>query len=155
MTALSAAAKTRFMAAALALSRDALPTCRPNPPVGCVIVGEGGIVSEGFTGAPGQPHAEAAAIAALPASAPRTALAAFVTLEPCTFQGRTPACTEALIRSGIGTVYVGIVDPDPRNSGAGLRALRDAGIHVELGILQAEIRAFLAPYLMHSGHGRH
>ena len=108
---------------------------------------DGGIVSGGFTGPPGTTHAEAAAIAALPAALARSELAAFVTLEPCAFVGRTPACAETLIHSGIAVVYVSIIDPDPRNNGAGIRRLMDAGIHVEVGLLSAEIRAFLSPYL--------
>ena len=147
MKSFSAGAKTKFMRAALRLSRKALPACQPNPPVGCVVVGENGVVSEGFTGAPGEPHAEAAAITALPPEVPRHDLAAFVTLEPCSFHGRTPPCTDALIHGGVVAVYVAIVDPDPRNNGAGLRALEDAGLHVELGILEQRVRAFLSPHL--------
>jgi pyrimidine deaminase RibD-like protein len=139
--------KAAFMAEALAESRKALPGCRPNPPVGCVIVDDRRIVARGFTGLPGQPHAEAAAIAALPHRADAARLAAFVTLEPCAFAGRTPSCARAIVARGIGAVFVGIIDPDPRNSGKGLQLLRDGGIVVELGILEEEIRAFLNPYL--------
>ena len=140
-------AKAQFMAAALAESRKALPVCRPNPPVGCVIVADDRILSRGFTGAPGAPHAEASALASLSYPANTAGLAAFVTLEPCAFQGRTPSCAAALIGVGIGSVFVGIVDPDPRNNGRGLRLLADAGVHVELGILEHEIKEFLAPHL--------
>ena len=147
MTSFSGDAKAKFMEVALNLSRRVLPACRPNPPVGCVIVGQTGLVSDGYTGAPGEPHAEASAIASLPPGAVRPSLAAFVTLEPCAFHGRTPPCVHALIHSGISAVYVGIVDPDPLSSGTGLRALKDAGVHVELGILEHEVRSFLAPYL--------
>jgi len=135
------------MAEALAESRKALPGCRPNPPVGCVIVERERIVARGFTGMPGEPHAEAAAIAALSRTGDATNLAAFVTLEPCAFAGRTPSCAKALVARGIGWVFVGIIDPDPRNSGKGLQLLREGGISVELGILEHEIRAFLNPYL--------
>ena len=144
----SSEAKTRFMAAALAESRKALPACRPNPPVGCIIISEDEIVSRGFTGAPGAPHAEASSIASLSYTGSAAALSAFVTLEPCAFQGRTPSCAMALIERGLGSVFVGIIDPDPRNNGRGLRLLMDAGIRVELGILEQEIREFLAPYLV-------
>ena len=135
------------MAAALTESRKALPACQPNPPVGCVIVSEDQILSRGFTGAPGEPHAEASSIASLSYSGSAAALSAFVTLEPCAFQGRTPSCAMALIDRGIGLVCVGIVDPDPRNNGKGLRLLLDAGVRVELGILEQTVREFLAPYL--------
>ena len=136
------------MAAALAESRKALPACQPNPPVGCVIVSEDQILSRGFTGAPGAPHAEASSIASLSYTGNAAALSAFVTLEPCAFQGRTPSCAMALIDRGIGFVCVGITDPDPRNNGRGLRLLVDAGVCVELGILEQEVREFLAPYLV-------
>ena len=135
------------MRAALVLSREALPECRPNPPVGCVIADTTGVVSQGFTGAPGQRHAEAAAIAGVARSANPSSLAAFVTLEPCAFRGRTPSCAQALVELGIGQVFVGIVDPDPRNNGKGLHMLRQAGVSVEVGILQEEVEQFLAPYL--------
>ena len=144
----SSEVKVRFMAAALAESRKALPACRPNPPVGCIIISEDEIVSRGFTGAPGAPHAEASSIASLSYTGSAAALSAFVTLEPCAFQGRTPSCAMALIERGLGSVFVGIIDPDPRNNGRGLRLLMDAGIRVELGILEQEIREFLAPYLV-------
>src|SRR5262245_25900954 len=140
-------AKARFMAVALAESRKALPACQPNPPVGCVIVHDGQVVARGFTGAPGEPHAEASAMSALPPIEDASELSVFVTLEPCSFYGRTPSCAKALIERGVGTVFVGLIDPDPRNNGAGLRLLREAGISVELGVLQAEVRTFLMPYL--------
>ena len=141
-------AKARFMAAALAESRKALPACRPNPPVGCVIVSEDRILSRGFTGTPGAPHAEASSIASLSYTGSAAALSAFVTLEPCAFQGRTPSCAMALIDRAIGSVFVGIIDPDPRNNGRGLRLLAEAGVRVELGILEQDVREFLAPYLV-------
>lgn len=136
------------MAAALAESRRALPECRPNPPVGCVIVGEGVILARGFTGCPGDPHAEAAAIAALTYAGDPKQLTAFVTLEPCSFHGRTPSCARALVASGIGTVVVGIIDPDPRNDGGGIRLLREAGVSVQVGVLHEAVQAFLEPYLL-------
>jgi pyrimidine deaminase RibD-like protein len=145
---LSAELKTHFMAEALAESRKALPGCRPNPPVGCVIVGEGHILARGFTGPPGMPHAEAAALSSLQYSGDGGLLTAFVTLEPCAFAGRTPSCAKAIRDRGIGLVVVGMVDSDPRNNGKGLQLLREAGIGVELGVLADEIRLFLEPYLI-------
>ena len=145
---LSAEAKGRFMKAALAESRKALPACRPNPPVGCVIVDANRIIARGFTGSPGQPHAEAAAIASLSYGGDAADLSAFVTLEPCAFVGRTPSCAQGIIDRRIGSVFVGIIDPDPRNSGKGLQLLRDAGVAVEIGILEQGVRGFLEPYLV-------
>ena len=145
---LSSEGKAQFMAQALAESRKALPACRPNPPVGCLIVGENTILARGFTGPPGEPHAEAAAISSLGSGGDASGLAIFVTLEPCAFTGRTPSCAKAIIDRGIGAVFVGMIDPDPRNSGSGVQLLREAGVHVEVGILEHEVRPFLAPYLI-------
>jgi pyrimidine deaminase RibD-like protein len=136
-----------FMTEALVESRKALPACQPNPPVGCVIVRAHDIVARGFTGPPGTAHAEAAALAALGATPDAEQLALFVTLEPCAFVGRTPSCARAVVASGIRTVFVGTVDPDPRNNGAGLDIMRSAGVDVHLGVLEEDVLAFLAPYL--------
>ncbi|MBD1557065.1 riboflavin-specific deaminase [Vibrio sp. S9_S30] len=135
-----------FMRQALELSKNALPSCRPNPPVGCVFVKEGEVVSSGFSQPPGNHHAEAAAIAAYTGS--YEGLVAYVTLEPCSFHGRTPSCAKALVKVRPEKVYVAILDPDTRNSGAGIKILEDAGIEVEVGLLGEEVSAFLAPYLI-------
>jgi pyrimidine deaminase RibD-like protein len=71
----------------------------------------------------------------------------YVTLEPCSFHGRTPSCAEAIIASGIRHVVVAIVDPDPRNNGAGIEKLRAAGITVRVGIMEEAARTDLGPYL--------
>ncbi|MGC4086278.1 MAG: bifunctional diaminohydroxyphosphoribosylaminopyrimidine deaminase/5-amino-6-(5-phosphoribosylamino)uracil reductase RibD [Vicinamibacterales bacterium] len=144
----SADAQRRFMAEALAESRHALPACLPNPPVGCVIVKGDTIVARGFTRAPGEPHAEAAALRALDPREPVDTLTMFVTLEPCAFVGRTPSCARAVEMSGIRQVYVGTLDPDPRNNGAGIEIMRAAGIAVHVGVSEAEVLAFIAPYLL-------
>lgn len=139
-----------FMARALEESRRALPACRPNPPVGCVIVRDGQVLTTGFTNPPGQHHAEAMALAAL---APEQRLAPFdvyVTLEPCSFFGRTPSCALTLLQYPLGTVYVSLLDPDPRNNGKGVDILRNAGVHVEVGLLADRVRPFLGQYLL--GH---
>jgi pyrimidine deaminase RibD-like protein len=142
------ALKAAFMEAALEESRRALPACRPNPPVGCVIVQGEQIVARGFTGPPGQPHAEAAALAQLAGSG-LEGLSAYVTLEPCSFARRTPSCALALAAAGIRHVVVSLVDPHPRNQGRGLELLRAAGVVVEVGLLEAKVREFIAPYLIH------
>jgi pyrimidine deaminase RibD-like protein len=135
------------MREALVESHAALPQCSPNPPVGCVIVHSGELVARGHTGRPGQPHAEAAALARLPFDLDRHALELFVTLEPCSFAGRTPSCALAIIASGIRRVTVATLDPDPRNSGRGIQMLRGAGIRVELGVLEDTVLRFIRPYL--------
>jgi pyrimidine deaminase RibD-like protein len=135
-----------WMRQALVESHKALPACVPNPPVGCVIVSDGRLLSSGYTGQPGQPHAEAMALQSLPVSP--SGADVYVTLEPCSFEGRTPSCAKALAASGVSRVYVGIVDPHPRNRGRGLEILRAAGIAVEVGLLENEIEATLSPYLV-------
>ena len=134
-----------FMREAKTEGRKAREVSAPNPPVGCVLVRDGEVVARGYTSEVGILHAEAVALSRLEGEA--SGLSAFVTLEPCSFQGRTPSCAKALIARGVETVYVGIVDPDPRNDGKGLALLREAGIEVVLGILEEEIRSELGPYL--------
>ena len=133
------------MLEALQLSKQALPNCRPNPPVGCVLVKNQQIISAGFTQKPGAMHAEALALANL--QMPLTDVTAYVTLEPCSFVGRTPACAQHLIDSKISRVVIAILDPDPRNSGAGLTMLEAAGIEVKLGTSATQVQKFLSPYL--------
>lgn len=139
-----------WMELALVASRAALPACRPNPPVGCVIVRGDELVAEGFTGPPGEPHAEAAALRVLPPHLDPRELTAVVTLEPCSFRGRTPSCALALIASGIRHVAVATLDPHPRNRGRGIALMRDAGLTVELGVLEARVLEFITPYLIRS-----
>ena len=147
----------RFMADALALSASALPACHPNPPVGCVIVDGERVVARGFTGPPGTPHAEAAALLDLAALRARgsvvdpSALTVYVTLEPCSFHGRTPSCALALIASGVPRVVVATIDPHPRNRGRGIQLLRDAGVEVVVGALEREVLAFIGPHLLVNG----
>jgi pyrimidine deaminase RibD-like protein/quercetin dioxygenase-like cupin family protein len=135
-----------YMEIALELSKRAIPVCFPNPPVGCVIVKDGGIVASGYTQAPGQFHAEAAALALYAGSLEHTVI--FVTLEPCSFHGRTPSCARMLIERGAKTIYVATRDPDPRNNGKGLALLREAGITVHENVLATDVSKFLTPYLL-------
>ena len=93
----------------------------------------------------GRPHAETQALA--DAGELARGATAYVTLEPCSHHGRTPPCADALIAYGIARVVIAITDPDPRVSGRGVAMLREAGIAVETGVLEAEGRAELAPYL--------
>jgi pyrimidine deaminase RibD-like protein len=139
-----------YMRAALDASRNALPACLPNPPVGCVLVRDGVIVARGFTGPPYHPHAEPAAIAQLGDPGDLSDVIAFVTLEPCSFHQRTPSCAKELVARRIGAVYAAMLDPHPRNQGRGIALLREGGVKVEVGLLEAEVRPFLSPYL-HSG----
>ena len=126
----------RFMAMALALAERGLGNVWPNPAVGCVLVKEGRVVGRGWTQPGGRPHAESEAIARAAAAARGST--AYVTLEPCAHHGRTPPCTDLMVRAGIARAVVAAVDPDPRVDGKGLALLRAAGIEVVLGCLEAE-----------------
>lgn len=117
----------KFMQRAVALSRRGYPA--PNPHVGCVIVKAGEIVAEGFHAFAGAPHAE---VVALNQGDARGA-DVYVTLEPCAHQGRTPPCSEALIRAGVARVFYASADPNPRAAG-GAAELRAHGILAEVGL---------------------
>lgn len=134
----------QYMALAVKEGRKAIPMCGDNPPVGCILVRDGAVIAHGHTHCPGEPHAEAMAMSQLRNF---EGVIAFVTLEPCSFVGRTPSCAKALIDAGIKSVYVGILDPDPRNNGQGIQKLREAGIETHVGILKKEITAELRDYL--------
>ena len=103
------------------------------------------MVAKGHTSPPGKPHAEAMAINQLETIG--NDVEAYVTLEPCSFHGRTPSCAEALINAGIKRVYVGMIDPDSRNNGRGIARLREAGVEVYVGLLEQEIALELRDHL--------
>ncbi|XWS46085.1 hypothetical protein CRYUN_Cryun14cG0033600 [Craigia yunnanensis] len=114
------------------LARRAIGCTSPNPLVGCVIVKDGKIVGEGFHPKAGQPHAEVFALRDAGDLAENAT--AYVSLEPCNHYGRTPPCTEALIKAKVKKVVVGMVDPNPIVASKGLDRLRDAGINVTVGV---------------------
>lgn len=110
----------------------------PNPLVGAIIVRDGTILARGYHAAYGAPHAERNALAACEVSPEGATI--YVTLEPCSHHGKTPPCTDALIASGITTAVVATVDPNPKVAGAGIEALKEAGIEVIEGVLEAACR---------------
>ena len=126
------------MARALRLARRGRYTAAPNPCVGCVIARDQRILAEGWHAIAGGPHAE---INALNRSAEIRAATVYVTLEPCSHQGRTPPCAPALIKAGAGRVVAAMRDPNPRVAGRGIAALVAAGIPARTGLLEAEARA--------------
>jgi diaminohydroxyphosphoribosylaminopyrimidine deaminase / 5-amino-6-(5-phosphoribosylamino)uracil reductase len=141
-----------WMARAVALAEGGRGTTSPNPMVGAVLVLGGRVVGEGFHRAPGEPHAEVAALAAAgPAAAGATC---YVTLEPCAHQGRTPPCADALLHAGVTRVVAALPDPDPRVDGAGLQRLRAAGVAVTVGVGAAAAAEQNAAYLTHRRLGR-
>lgn len=126
-----------WMQRALALAEQGVTV--PNPMVGCVLVKNGRVVGEGFHPRVGEPHAEVFALRSAGGAA-RGAVA-YVTLEPCSHWGRTPPCADALIAAGVERVVVAMQDPNPVVGGKGLQRLRDAGIRVDVGVLESEARA--------------
>jgi diaminohydroxyphosphoribosylaminopyrimidine deaminase/5-amino-6-(5-phosphoribosylamino)uracil reductase len=145
----------RHMLRAVELATGVRTTTSPNPWVGCVLVAADGTEVEGATQRPGGPHAEAAALAEAAAAGLDTRGAtAYVTLEPCSHQGRTPPCADALVAAGVARVVVGIEDPDPHVRGQGIAQLRAAGIEVTTGVAAEVVTEQLAPYLTHRTTGR-
>lgn len=125
------------MRRALAMAHSVWGATNPNPMVGAVIVEDGHVVAEGATAPDGGPHAERLALLNR-GKPPRSGATLYVTLEPCSTHGRTGACTDAIIASGIKRVVVGATDPFPAHSGRGFEVLRAAGIEVITGVLAQE-----------------
>lgn len=117
----------------------------PNPFVGALIVKGSQIIGEGYTQPWGSDHAEVQALKKAGSNAKDAEM--IVTLEPCCSYGKTPPCTDAIIKAGIKKVYVGITDPNPKVAGKGIETLRKAGIKVELGFREAVIKKQLEYYL--------
>jgi diaminohydroxyphosphoribosylaminopyrimidine deaminase/5-amino-6-(5-phosphoribosylamino)uracil reductase len=133
-----------WMAQALHLAERGLYTTSPNPRVGCVLVKSGKLLSEGWHERAGEPHAEVHALRA--AGTEAKGATAYVTLEPCSHHGRTPPCADALIAAGIARVVVAMQDPNPQVAGQGIARLRNAGIEVECGLMEASARALNAGF---------
>ncbi|MGM8851079.1 bifunctional diaminohydroxyphosphoribosylaminopyrimidine deaminase/5-amino-6-(5-phosphoribosylamino)uracil reductase RibD [Salinicola halophyticus] len=124
------------MSRAIQLAWRGQYTCDPNPRVGCVLVKDGQVVGEGFHARAGEAHAEINALR-MAGEAARGATA-FVTLEPCSHTGRTGPCSQALIEAGVARVVAAMEDPNPQVSGRGFAMLREAGIDVEVGLLEED-----------------
>ena len=131
---------TAHMTQALALAEQALFITSPNPRVGCVMVGKDGtVLGQGHTQAAGQAHAEVMALRDAQTRGHSTQGAtAYVTLEPCSHQGRTGPCCEALIAAGLARVVASAQDPNPLVAGQGLARLQAAGMQVEMGLLSTQ-----------------
>ena len=134
------------MARALELAARGGGGVEPNPMVGAVVLNAAGkLVGEGWHQRYGGPHAEVFALAAAGVSARGGTL--YVTLEPCCHHGQTPPCTDAVLASGVARVVAAMADPFPRVNGGGLATLRNAGVAVEVGVLEAQARTLNAAYL--------
>ncbi len=133
------------MGEALRLAKNALGRTSPNPLVGAVVVREGRVVGAGWHRKAGTPHAEVHALAM--AGELARGATVYVTLEPCSHHGRTGPCAEALVRAGVSRVVIGMQDPNPLVAGRGIDILRQAGIAVECGVLEPEVRALNEVFL--------
>lgn len=141
-----------FMAKALRLAARGRFSTHPNPRVGCLLVRGDAVVGEGWHRRAGGPHAEVEALAA--AGDRARGATAYVTLEPCSHQGRTPPCAPALAEAGVTRVVVPNLDPNPRVSGQGVAMLRAAGVNVDVGILASEARALNPGFFSRMETGR-
>jgi diaminohydroxyphosphoribosylaminopyrimidine deaminase/5-amino-6-(5-phosphoribosylamino)uracil reductase len=142
----------------LKLARRGAGSVSPNPMVGAVLVADDGtVLGEGWHRSYGGPHAEANAIRDAEARHGREALQSatmYVNLEPCTHHGKTPPCTDLILRKGIPRLVVGMIDPFPAVKGRGIRRMREAGMDVEVGVLRTTCRRFNEAFLHHVDTGR-
>lgn len=137
------------MRAAIAEAERARGKTGDNPWVGCVITDAAGrVVARGHTQGPGEDHAEIGALRELRAASTVEGATLYSTLEPCSFHGRTPACSRVIVDSGIRRVVVGMRDPHPRVDGEGLRILERAGIEVVEGVCEDVVRRQLGAWVL-------
>ena len=147
-----AATDELFLRRALDLARQGIGFASPNPYVGAVIVDQkGSIAGKGVYTYDGVKHAEVCALEDARDKARGGTL--YINLEPHSHQGRTPPCTEALIAAGIHRVVASMSDPNPKVSGRGFEKLREAGIHVEVGGMEAEARKLNEAFARYVRHG--
>ncbi len=142
----------KWLRRALELAERGRGHVEPNPLVGAVVIRDGRIVGEGWHAKYGQAHAEVAAFAQAGEAARGGTL--YVTLEPCCHHGKTPPCTDAVLRAGVTRVVAALPDPFPQVAGQGAAILRAAGVAVEFGVGEAQARVQNAPYLTLLGKGR-
>lgn len=141
-----------WMHRALELARRGQGHVEPNPLVGCVLVKDQQLVASGWHQQFGGPHAEIHALQEAGSNA--TGCTLYVTLEPCSHQGKTPPCTAAIKQAGIKRVAIGQQDPFTEVDGQGIQQLQEAGLEVETGILETECRHLNAPYLKRLATGK-
>jgi len=144
---------TKFMKEALRLAAKGLGRTSPNPAVGAVIVRDGHIIASGYHKKAGQNHAEVEALSMIGGKGKAEDIL-YVTLEPCNHYGKTPPCTEAILKSGIKNVAVGMCDPNPTVAGGGTEFLRSKGIKIFSGILEQECRRLNEGYIKYITTGR-
>jgi diaminohydroxyphosphoribosylaminopyrimidine deaminase / 5-amino-6-(5-phosphoribosylamino)uracil reductase len=140
-----------YMQRAIDLAWQGLYSTSPNPRVGCVLVRDGQIVGQGFHIRAGQGHAE---VNALTDCANPKQTTAYVTLEPCNHTGKTPPCTDALIKAQVSRVVVAMQDPNPAVAGSGIAKLCDAGIQVDVGVLEDRAKALNPGFIQRMESGK-
>jgi diaminohydroxyphosphoribosylaminopyrimidine deaminase/5-amino-6-(5-phosphoribosylamino)uracil reductase len=145
----------RLMRSALRLARRGVGSVEPNPAVGAVIVKGNRIIGKGWHKKFSGPHAEINALEDCGKLGidPRGAQM-YVTLEPCSHHGKTGPCTQAIISSGLGKVFVAMIDPSEHAGGKGIEQLRNAGIEIQTGICEAEARLLNAPFVKYASTGK-
>ena len=136
-----------YMKQALRLARKGLGKTSPNPMVGAVIVKNGQIIGKGYHHYFGGKHAEVDAIQSAQENITDSTL--YVTLEPCCHHGKTPPCVDAIIQHSIGRVVIGTLDPNPQVNGKSIEILKQHGIEVAVGVLEAECRSLNEAYFKH------
>ncbi len=127
-----------FMQIAIDLAKKGIYSCKPNPRVGCVLVKNNKIIGQGFHYKAGEDHAEIKAIK--DANSETKGATAYISLEPCTHEGKTPPCVDAIIAAQIGEVFFAMVDPNPKVSGQSIKILERAGVKVSCGLLEQQAR---------------
>ncbi len=141
----------KYMSRAVSLARKGRGRVSPNPLVGAVLVKNGRIVGEGWHARYGGPHAEPNALAMAGKEAQGATM--YLTLEPCSFHGKTPACAPLLLRAGLKELFVAMQDPNPRVAGDGIRLLQAKGLRVHLGLMEEECRLLNQPFIKAMRHG--
>ncbi|MDZ7700026.1 MAG: bifunctional diaminohydroxyphosphoribosylaminopyrimidine deaminase/5-amino-6-(5-phosphoribosylamino)uracil reductase RibD [Deltaproteobacteria bacterium] len=135
----------KFMREAIREARKGLGRTSPNPAVGAVVVRQNRVIAKGFHRRAGLPHAEVEALRGLKTVSVEDTL--YVTLEPCHHHGKTPPCTQTILKSGIRRVVIGTKDPNPTVSGGGADFLRDQGIEVIIGVQEAACRQLMEVFI--------
>ena len=130
----------KYIKRCIEIAKNGLGTTAPNPMVGCVIVYDNKIIGEGFTSPYGGNHAEVNAIASVVQKSLLTKATLYVTLEPCSHFGKTPPCSNLIIKNQIPKVVIGCVDDNPEVSGKGIQRLKNHGCDVTVGVLEKECR---------------
>ena len=130
----------KYINRCIQIAKNAIPLAYPNPAVGCCIVHKNSIIGEGYTSEYGGSHAEVNAINSVRNKDLLTECSLYVTLEPCSHFGKTPPCSDLILKYKIPRVFIGIKDPNPKVSGKGIKKLKENGVHVEVDLLTEECK---------------